>query len=295
MSNSCSMIFLASCFSLLLVAAAHSERVLTSHADMEVVLQDDYECSKTVPLTVRSNTDDAFVGDRVELQRLLGGLRIMFAFECPEAENIVIDGEVGGEQVFRGTADKEEDWQLIVLMEPQVRSGKGDQPQENDAIAEVSSPHPANTGIPTVEWCGPDGQALPEKTYSFVTPDNLLEPFRDACRKHDECYTAKAKKNIQSIEIKYEIRVANVDALEDYKTEVSDLFEEEKSYCDGAFFGSIHNACISIARESSTDKVVTEKSIEKCAKIATAYFVGITSRVDQKAFDRALENALKSR
>lgn len=293
MSNQFSLVLLVSCFTLLSASTAHSERVLTSYADMTAVLKDDYKCSKTVPLTVRSSTDEAFVGDRVELQRLLGGLRIVVGFECPETENMIINGEVGGIQVFKGAAAKDQDWQLIVLIEPTVASGKADQPQKTEPAQEATSSPTVDAGIPNRDWCGQDGDSLPENALSFTTPDNLVGPFGDACRKHDECYAVKANKIIQSMEAKYKMTVASVDALEDYKTEASDLFEVEKSYCDGAFFGAVNNACVYNSKEASIDEVTSEKAAEKCASIATAYFNSVESRLGQKAFDRAVENALK--
>ncbi|MEH6476224.1 MAG: peptidoglycan-binding domain-containing protein [Sneathiella sp.] len=300
-------IMLVMCLALA-AAPAIAERLLASRADMTAILSDDYKCGKTIPLTVRSGSEDAFTGDRVELQRMLGGLRVVFGFECPEAENMIIDGEVAGKKVFKGAAAKDQDWLLIVLIEPQQNaiSEAKPSPTESATIEPVTPAAPASvaTGTtanstpkvaavlpePKQDYCGPAG----EKFKSFMVADELFGPFGDACQKHDECYTTAASKIIQSMETKYKMSVVSLDSLTEYREEAKSLFESEKQICDDVFKGTLKTACLSDPDKALQKKLRPDEVVVRCNNISAVYYAGVRSVWGQNAFDGAVEHALQT-
>ena len=44
----------------------------------------DFACEPEVTVTVRASNEAAFTGDRVKLQKLVGGLRAILGFERPD-------------------------------------------------------------------------------------------------------------------------------------------------------------------------------------------------------------------
>ena len=55
----------------------------------------DFSCGEQAEVTVRAPDPAAFAGDRVALQKLVGGLRIMLGFECADLRQLVLVGEAG--------------------------------------------------------------------------------------------------------------------------------------------------------------------------------------------------------
>ena len=87
-------------------------RELGRHEDLTAVVPANFSCDDRAIVTVRAPDASDFAGDREKLQRLLGGLRIMLDFECPGLAELVIIGETGGREVFRGHAEQSANWAL---------------------------------------------------------------------------------------------------------------------------------------------------------------------------------------
>ena len=72
-------------------------------------------CQATVDVTVISPMPDAFSGDRITLQRLLGQIRLSLEDECPQANVIRLSGVVEGRgPVFNAMASSANGWTLAV-------------------------------------------------------------------------------------------------------------------------------------------------------------------------------------
>lgn len=72
-------------------------------------------CQGTVDVTVISPMPDAFSGDRITLQRLLGQIRLSLEDECPQATAIRLSGVVEGRgPVFNAMASSANGWALAV-------------------------------------------------------------------------------------------------------------------------------------------------------------------------------------
>lgn len=95
---------------------ARAERTLLSGNGIDAVLSDESDwCGDTVSLVLRTDDASAFEGDRLDLQRLLGGLRAVLGFECPAVRTVLLTGEVSGTTVFNGRIGESAGWTLEVL------------------------------------------------------------------------------------------------------------------------------------------------------------------------------------
>jgi uncharacterized caspase-like protein len=110
-------VLLVGCLLVVSVASA-AERELGRHESLRAVVSDDFSCGEQVQVTVRAPEASAFAGDRVALQKLVGGLRIILGFECPDLQQMVLIGEAAGEEVYRGTASAGSGWVLVSLPAP---------------------------------------------------------------------------------------------------------------------------------------------------------------------------------
>jgi uncharacterized caspase-like protein len=108
--------------------AAAGERQLGRHEGLTATVPGDFVCSEQATVMVRAQDPAAFAGDRVALQKLLGGLRIMLGFECPNLQLLVLVGESAGRQVYRGTASASNGWLLADLetVEASVDQGQAE-------------------------------------------------------------------------------------------------------------------------------------------------------------------------
>ena len=100
------------------MAAAAEERELGRHEALRAMVPGDFQCGEQAEVTVRAPDPSPFAGDRIALQKLLGGLRIMLGFECPDLQMLVLIGEAAGNEVYRGTASAHEGWVLADLHMP---------------------------------------------------------------------------------------------------------------------------------------------------------------------------------
>ncbi|MBL29063.1 MAG: hypothetical protein CMM50_16125 [Rhodospirillaceae bacterium] len=91
---------------------ARAERVLATYESLTATLGDNYKCDSSIPVTVRAGDGNAFKGQRLELQKLTGGLVAALGFECPEMEIITITGVVGRAVHFQGSASASDGWRL---------------------------------------------------------------------------------------------------------------------------------------------------------------------------------------
>ncbi len=103
------------CTLLLAGGMAHAERTVVTHAGTRVVLADDADwCGERVRLTVRTDDPSVFEGDRLDLQRLIGGARGILGFECAAFRHIEVVGETGQGPVFTARARAANNWLLEV-------------------------------------------------------------------------------------------------------------------------------------------------------------------------------------
>lgn len=101
---------------------ALAQRQLISHKGMRVVTTPGFQCAEKMTGKVIGDNEDVFSGDRLELQRMLGGLRAALSFDCNKFQEIKIVGEVDGKPVFHGEIAASDGWVLKTVDTPVVAS-----------------------------------------------------------------------------------------------------------------------------------------------------------------------------
>jgi hypothetical protein len=105
-------------------SALAAERVLMRRAGL-VARPPDGWCPDRGTLFVDAADAAAFSGDRVELRRLLGGLRAILPLECPQLQGLRIVGRVGGARVAALETGPVTGWQLREAGPPPVAAAAG--------------------------------------------------------------------------------------------------------------------------------------------------------------------------
>ena len=82
------------------MVAHAAERKLADFQPFSASVPAGFTCSPDVTVTVRSPDEASFTNKRVELQKLIGGLRAILGFECPNTPitNLLVVGEAGAER-----------------------------------------------------------------------------------------------------------------------------------------------------------------------------------------------------
>jgi hypothetical protein len=88
-----------------------AERQLANVQGLSAIVQDGF-CGEKAEVKVRTSNASEFSGDKINLQRLIGTLRLALAAECPQAKEIMISGMVGNRPVFHGSVAGADEWAL---------------------------------------------------------------------------------------------------------------------------------------------------------------------------------------
>lgn len=121
---------LAGCVAAMVVVtgALSAERVLMRHGSLVARVSDGW-CAAEGTIYVDAADPAAFAGDRLELQRLVGGLRAILPLECPRLQGLRIIGRVNGQPVQILQAAAQTGWQLQVAGgPPQATAGPAAKP-----------------------------------------------------------------------------------------------------------------------------------------------------------------------
>lgn len=110
------MALLSAVLFLILPSAQAAPRTIAAMDGLRATVSDTPNwCQATVDVTVISPMPDAFSGDRITLQRLLGQIRLSLEDECPQANVIRLSGVVEGRgPVFNAMASSANGWTLAV-------------------------------------------------------------------------------------------------------------------------------------------------------------------------------------
>jgi hypothetical protein len=110
--------------------ATPPERQLAEFPPFSALAPAGFTCASLVTITVRAPDALAFTNKRVELQKLVGGLRAILGFECPKTAitDLVVIGTAGGREVYLGTASASENWVLAQLLPEAAPSVPAEQP-----------------------------------------------------------------------------------------------------------------------------------------------------------------------
>ena len=72
----------------------------------------DQWCGDTAKVTITGQSVDQFIDNQPVIERVVGGLRAVLSFECPQATTIQIAGVVGGQVFYQASASAARNWQL---------------------------------------------------------------------------------------------------------------------------------------------------------------------------------------
>lgn len=168
-----------------------AERQLIS-GDNILVVADDGWCGKEVDITIVSaQPEQHYTGSLIEVQRLLGGLRAVLPFECPEVSKISFTATDGARTpVLEGSISESSGWRLTEVweVEPPVQVAEAPPEKEEDFINEgltirkregqgaessAAEQQPSELTLPTVTPTPPVVEAAPS------SPDVTVETAQE--------------------------------------------------------------------------------------------------------------------
>ncbi len=94
------------------------ERLIASHQGLSATVPKNFSCADSVQVIVYAPDETAFTGDRIKLQRLIGGVRGKFGFDCPLVRNIMIVGRVDDRDIYQGIVSDKNNWVLVDTQRP---------------------------------------------------------------------------------------------------------------------------------------------------------------------------------
>lgn len=100
------------------VDTVQADEVLATHEGLTAVVKGEETCGDVLRIVVEAPDVEAFSQERQRLNVLLKAVRTRLTFDCPQAEDVLIEGEVEGRQVYRGAFSKGTDWVLVDLAPP---------------------------------------------------------------------------------------------------------------------------------------------------------------------------------
>lgn len=141
-----------------LATAVQAERLLGNFQNLQAFAPSHSTCGPIYKVIARAPDEAPFAGDKVDLQRFLGGLRAMLSFECAQAKKIVISGQVGNREVYRGTAAAADGWALVDVAACDRLAADSHDPRRATDGVDVSQMDTEQA----IEACIADVQADPE-------------------------------------------------------------------------------------------------------------------------------------
>lgn len=102
-----------------------AERQLATLQGLSAVVQDGF-CRSNAAIRVIAPDASEFSGDKINLQRLIGAIRVPLSMECPSAKALTINGEVHGQQVYQGSVSEADEWALKDKNPAETKYNSGD-------------------------------------------------------------------------------------------------------------------------------------------------------------------------
>ena len=116
---------------------AAADEVIASHEGLTATVIGAESCGPILRILVNAPGEGAFDGDRAQLSALLKAIRTRLTFDCPEAEDVLIEGEVEGRKVYRGAFSKGTGWALVDLTPPKSAVKP---PKEQEPVKQAEQP-----------------------------------------------------------------------------------------------------------------------------------------------------------
>lgn len=98
---------------LLTLSSESFARNIINGKDLSATVYDTLRCGQDVILFVNAPSKSYFEGDKVQLQKLVGGARMVLELDCPSISKISVHGKVNKRVVYTGKLTRENNWILI--------------------------------------------------------------------------------------------------------------------------------------------------------------------------------------
>lgn len=115
-----------------LTAPAIADEVVANHEGLSATIVGEETCSDVLRIVIDAPDSDAFGDDRDDLTVLLKAVRTRLRFDCPKAEDVLIEGVVDDDKVYRGAFSKGTDWALVDLTRPKSSDNARDDDDDDD-------------------------------------------------------------------------------------------------------------------------------------------------------------------
>lgn len=125
-----------------LAAPAVADEMVANHEGLTAKIVGDETCSDVLRIVVEASDVDAFSGEREDLTVLLKAVRTRLRFDCPKAEDVLIEGVVDDDKVYRGAFSKGTDWTLVDLSPPISSDDDENEDENKDENKAESAPPP---------------------------------------------------------------------------------------------------------------------------------------------------------
>ena len=121
---------------------ARADEVMATHEGLTALIRGDDTCDDVLRIVVEAPDEEVFSGDKQKLNVLLKAVRTRLTFDCPEAEDVLIEGEVDGRKVYRGAFSEGTDWELVDLAPPKddstQQTGNGKPPEDKTKLMSLT-------------------------------------------------------------------------------------------------------------------------------------------------------------
>ncbi|MBX2835098.1 MAG: hypothetical protein KTR28_09035 [Micavibrio sp.] len=92
---------------------AYAERKIVENDGM-VAYAEGNICHAPANIIIKTDNPSDFSGNKIKLQKLIGGLQVPLSIECSkELPNLIITGFVSDRKVFQGIAYPDDEWRLV--------------------------------------------------------------------------------------------------------------------------------------------------------------------------------------
>lgn len=124
---------------------ARAEKALGTMEGMTVSLPDDFVCGESVRIGL-ATSDPTLFTDAALMGRIAGQLAGLMSFECPAAQNVMMEGRAGDAVVYQGLATARAQWSVMTMQAPESGTTSPPPVLPNSAQDSAAVAEPPTTG-----------------------------------------------------------------------------------------------------------------------------------------------------
>jgi len=99
-------------FGFIIAGQTADARVIGKHSDFVASVPDGFSCADSVTVNIRAASRNAFVEKAPDLAKVVGLVRVVIGFECPQVKEITFDGYHGNRKVTTAKVSAASNWKL---------------------------------------------------------------------------------------------------------------------------------------------------------------------------------------